>query len=269
MPSRNIQRFIRRAAKQVLSILLWRTRNYELLGKIDPRARNDIIQFTTAIRDNFNGSKAQLMQDIWVLFQTRFRREGYFVEFGATDGRSLSNTWYLEKSFGWKGILAEPNPAWHAELRQNRPSAEIDTRAVYTRSGDKVSFLAGDLQEIGSLEKYAQRDFHAHRRAGTASIEVETISLCDLLKEHAAPEHIDYMSIDTEGGEYEILRAFDFSQHTVGLISVEHNFTPAREKIFSLLTALGYIRKFEEFSQFDDWYALEPPARANRARDAH
>jgi FkbM family methyltransferase len=211
-----------------------------------------------AIRDNFSASKAQLFQDIWVLYQTGFRRNGYFLEFGATDGRHLSNTWLLQKKFGWKGILAEPNPAWHGKLRANRRGAIIDTRAVYFRSGEKLPFLACDIGELGSLEMYSEQDFHSHTRRGAPSIEVETISLTDLLRTHNAPRFIDYMSMDTEGGEFEILQTFDFSQYKVGLISVEHNFTPAREKIFHLLTGLGYERKFLEFSQQDDWYALKP-----------
>ena len=85
---------------------------------------------------------------------------------------------------------------------------------------------------------------------------MSTISLYDMLKKHNAPQFIDYLSIDTEGSEYEILNAFDFSAYRFGCITVEHNFTPMREKIFNLLSQNGYERKFTEFSRFDDWYVL-------------
>ncbi len=70
----------------------------------------------------------------------------------------------------------------------------------------------------------------------------------------AAPAEIDYLSIDTEGSELEILRAFDFDRWNVRLISVEHNHTPLRQPLYDLLTARGYVRKWPELSAFDDWY---------------
>src|SRR3979409_966312 len=58
-------------------------------------------------------SKSQILQDLWVGYELNERRGGFFVEFGATNGVVNSNTWLLEKKYGWKGILAEPNPVWH------------------------------------------------------------------------------------------------------------------------------------------------------------
>src|ERR1017187_1984592 len=51
-------------------------------------------------------SKSQLRQDLMVLSELDFKRGGYFVEFGATNGVTLSNTYLLEKEYGWTGILA-------------------------------------------------------------------------------------------------------------------------------------------------------------------
>jgi hypothetical protein len=76
----------------------------------------------------------------------------------------------------------------------------------------------------------------------------------DLLKQHNAPTHIDFLSIDTEGSELEILSTFDFSQYTFGGICIEHNFTSNRSKIKRLLDSKGYLQVYPELSEYDDWF---------------
>ena len=83
---------------------------------------------------NRDASRSQILQDLWVGYELDERREGFFVEFGATNGLVNSNTWLLEKKYSWRGILAEPNPIWHSALRQNRNSA-VDFRCVSSTSG--------------------------------------------------------------------------------------------------------------------------------------
>lgn len=198
-------------------------------------------------------SKSQLNQDIFVLVNSKFKSDGFFVEFGATDGVTLSNSWLLENDYGWKGILAEPARSWHSELRKNR-SASIDTRCVWSKSGELINFLESDVGELSTISEFAQSDFHNRDETNTVSYDVETVSLMDLLTTHSAPEYIDYLSIDTEGSEFEILSNFDFESYKFGFISVEHNFTSNRESILELLNKSGYVRVYEEFSSFDDWY---------------
>jgi hypothetical protein len=80
------------------------------------------------------------------------------------------------------------------------------------------------------------------------------VSLSDLLRQHSAPGHIEYLSVDTEGSELGILQGCDFSTYQFDIITVEHNFTANREPIAALLRKHGYTRVFSEFSQWDDWY---------------
>jgi FkbM family methyltransferase len=216
--------------------------------------REDLLQFLAFALPRARASKSQIFQDLWALWEADGKRGGYFVEFGAAGGVWLSNSWYLEKEMGWSGILAEPNPVFAKSLARER-RCSISNKAVFSRSGDQVEFLAVRSAELSRIAAVASADHHDHKRvADSETIVVETISLNDLLVEQAAPRVIDFMSVDTEGSEHAILEAFDFDRWDVRTLAVEHNKTPAREAIFKLLTARGYRRKWREISRFDDWY---------------
>lgn len=200
-------------------------------------------------------SVSQLGQDLWVLEQTGHKREGFFVEFGATDGVLLSNSWLLEKEFGWQGICAEPNPEFFKQLQENRDCQTVPD-CVLDKTGETVEFiLAG---EYGGVAEHAKGDDYAQTRTSFADegsvISVETITLDDMLKKYNAPRYIDYMSIDTEGSEYEILRDFPFEDWDIQLFSIEHNHSHFREDLHKLLAGHGYVRTEQ---QWDDWYVKQ------------
>jgi len=199
----------------------------------------------------------QLKQDQWVLHKTKAKTNGYFVEFGACDGITLSNTYLLEKAFGWSGIVAEPNPAYHRSLFNNR-ACHVSTLCVHTHTGQILSFLATATGELGCAEYVVNDDHHAAKRQQHTRINVNTISLFDLLHTYNAPPVIDYLSVDTEGSESDILAAFDFDAYDIKLITVEHNHVDAkRQKIYTVLTQNGYQR-WPQNTSFDDWYVRAP-----------
>jgi FkbM family methyltransferase len=202
-----------------------------------------------------SSSKAQLKQDIFVLSELDCKTGGYFVEFGATNGVDLSNTYLLETKFGWTGILAEPAKVWAEALTKNR-NCHIDYDCVWSKSGEVLEFNEVNAAELSTIDTFSGVDEHAATRTSGTKYPVNTISLLDLLKKYDAPKDIDYLSIDTEGSEFEILNAFDFNAYQFRIITCEHNFTPMREKIYDLLTSKGYTRKFPAISIFDDWYVL-------------
>jgi FkbM family methyltransferase len=211
---------------------------------------------------NLQYSNSQIQQDLlasWVTYKLRtgkfkaLKEPKYFVEFGATNGFQLSNTFFLEKFENWKGLLAEPAKVWHIELLSVR-NCEIDLRCVFSESGETLMFTETSDPELGTLSRYSDWDNHAEERQGGRNYEVETVSLYDLLSEHQSPSYIDYLSIDTEGSEFEILRVFDFERYSFGLISVEHNFTASRHELNQILTGAGYHRVLDEVSGQDDWY---------------
>jgi hypothetical protein len=191
---------------------------------------NGAAQFFAAVIARPKGSQAQASQDLFVQLALQDRRDGYFVEVGVGTGEVLSNTCMLERSYGWRGILAEPNPLFHESIRQNR-SAMLDTRAVYSR-----------------------RD----NRAPHEVIKVATVSLTDLLREHGAPAVIDYISIDTEGSEFEILQGLDFKQFRPLVLTIEHSHDlPKLARIQTLLAGEGYRQVLAPLSQFDAFFLHE------------
>lgn len=221
----------------------------------DDTTRSDIDPASLSEAELERRSTAQLGQDIWVLKARNFKRGGFFVEFGATDGVLLSNTYMLERYFGWDGLLAEPNPGFLKSLNKNRSAISTDA-CIHAITGEKMEFVFADV--YGGLRAYDGRDSHADRRlayAGTSEnvITVTTISLNDYLERYGAPREIDYISIDTEGNELEILESFPFDKWKVHCWTVEHNFTKERDAIKAIMLGNGY-RRIE--ASHDDWYVL-------------
>lgn len=197
-------------------------------------------------------SKSQLGQDLMALHFFGREGKGFFVEFGATDGISGSNSFLLEKSLGWSGILAEPATKWHKDLQRNRQSM-LDFRCVYSESNLKIEF-----QEVGgglsTIKHFSTRDIHAKNRKESIVYQVKSVSLNDLLEDHSAPDYIDFLSIDTEGSEFEILASLNFEKYSFGFICVEHNHTQNRQKIEALLRNQGYKAIYPQLSDFDGWF---------------
>lgn len=198
-------------------------------------------------------SYAQFLQDLWVTYELPGLRGGFFVEFGAANGVKSSNSCYLERELGWRGILAEPARVWREALHAER-GCFIDDRCVWTVSGEQLVFNEASIALHSTIDAFSDSDGLAHTRTDGERYEVETVSLNDLLAHWEAPSRIDYLSLDTEGSELAILQAFDFDRYDIRLISVEHNHTDKRQAIFDLLTAKGFRRKFETLSNVDDWY---------------
>jgi len=201
-----------------------------------------------------NSAKSGFGQDFFVLSQLDFMEQGYFVEFGACAGVLGSNTYLLEKQFGWNGILAEPAKCWHKSLLRSGRAAHIEKSCVWSKSGAMLEFREAKLGAISTIAEFINSDMHGLKRLNGSVYKVPSISLCDLLLKYNAPKVIDYLSIDTEGSEYEILSNFDFDRYKFNVITCEHNYSPAREKIYDLLISKGYKRVWPELSKFDDWY---------------
>jgi FkbM family methyltransferase len=198
-------------------------------------------------------SQSQLGQDLEVLNFYNNKERGFFIEIGASDGIKLSNTYLLETRYNWRGICCEPIPQNFEKLVKNRPGSQCYREAVYNKSGLTLTFdIAHTSDLVSGISDHIDK-FKTEVDSNKTSIQVKTISLLDVLKNANAPSFIEYMSLDTEGSEFEILKNFDFDQYTFGLIDVEHNYIePRRTQIKNLLVSKGYIYKGE--NNWDDMY---------------
>jgi|688.fasta_scaffold416801_2 FkbM family methyltransferase len=210
-----------------------------------------LIELTKYMSKEIPRSKSQLLQDLIISFLYGEKR-GYFCEFGAADGLTLSNTYLLEK-LGWNGVLVEPSKRWHEQLASNR-SCKIGHECVYSESNQEIIFNEVDDGMFSSLVEFSDSDMNSEKRLHGLRYSVSSISLEDLLCKYGAPSHIDFLSIDTEGSEFAILENFNFQSFSFGAIFVEHNFTENRGKINKLLIGNGYVQIFSNLSRWDDWY---------------
>jgi FkbM family methyltransferase len=149
-------------------------------------------------------SYSQLGQDIEVIKFYNNKEGGFFIEIGANNGINLSNTYLLETRYNWKGICCEPIPSHFDELVKNRPNSICYKEAVYNQSGLTLAF---DISNISDVLSGIVDHIDKHKSTvdeNKTTIQVQTLSLLDVLNNANAPSFIEYMSLDTEGSEFEI-----------------------------------------------------------------
>ena len=183
-------------------------------------------------------------QDLFVdNFIFRGRRDGFFVDVGAYDGVTYSNTCFLERELGWRGICFEANPRAHAKLAAARKCTAVNTGVGAEERS--LKFLSLPLEgEMGSgfvdfFPPEQQRDewvAEMCRRGGVLN-EVKILDFNHALQAHAC-ERIDYLSIDTEGADFEVLKALDLARFRVEVVDIENNFFG--DEICVYMDAQGY-----------------------------
>lgn len=210
-----------------------------------PFLTKKIKKFIIFFVKNYKLSKSQIYQDIFVYFFSNLKKNGFFLEIGAADGVNISNTYLLEKKFNWIGIICEPNPIHKLSNLTNR-KAKLDTNIIDCKdSHKKYLYMNDDIfnSSIKNDKKYKKK------------IYLKTLSLNSLLNKYKSPKTIDYISIDTEGNEYSILKSFNFKKYNVKIFTIEHNFNNAkRNSILKIMKKNNYIRILKNLSYMDDWY---------------
>lgn len=189
---------------------------------------------------------SQYQQDQYV-YEHFFKdkRNGVFVDVGAHDGITLSNTYFYEKFMGWTGICIEPIPEVYSRLKTNRNCLCIQGCIFDTREDVPFLKITGWAEMLsGIIENYDPQhikriQWEIDLNGGHSEvIQVTCYNLSQLLLDNHI-QHVDYLSIDTEGGELEILKSIDFTRIDIDIIEVENNYNgPFRE----FLEPLGYTQ---------------------------
>lgn len=160
---------------------------------------------------------------------------GFFVEFGAGDGVKISNTLWLERDHGWKGLLCEPD-ARHQITE--RPNSIVERVAV----GPK-GFIQLGLTDDPYLSGEMRSRFHADERVQAKKfVEVASVPLSDLLRKHKIAK-VDLISIDTEGTEIESWKTLDLAtwKPTVAIMELRTwGLKDRSEELIKVMEAAGY-----------------------------
>src|SRR6056300_1166462 len=119
--------------------------------------KNLLLNFINSIKDK-KDIKSQLYQDMFASFIVGDKFDKTFFEFGATNGIDLSNSYTLERYLNWKGVLSEPSPQWHDELKKNRPYANIISECIWSESNKEINFFESDVGVLSSLENFKEND---------------------------------------------------------------------------------------------------------------
>jgi FkbM family methyltransferase len=170
--------------------------------------------------------------------------KGFFSEVGANDPRQGSQSWHLEQA-GWTGILIEPQPDLADLLRAVR-SAKVFAVACSSpqNAGQKLTLhVAGPMSSL-------DRARMAPGALPEKSIEVPVRTLDDILAEAGAPAPLDFLSIDVEGHELEVLSGFDFARWRPRLFLIEDHVSDLTKHHY--LRGVGYrlVRRTDN----NGWY---------------
>jgi FkbM family methyltransferase len=198
---------------------------------------------------------------------------GYFVELGANDGVTQSNSLYFEKHRGWRGVLVEPAPHKFLQCRKNRgrgTSVFCAACVSFDYSDEFVRIIYSNLMSTPIDLESDIADPLAHaERGGSFLKSQESIfefgavakTLNSLLIEASAPKLVDFLSLDVEGAEIEVLKGIDHREFRFRYILVECRDIP---KLKSYLEQAGY-RFVEKFSEQDYLFAAKESDCAKRS----
>lgn len=184
------------------------------------------------------------------LEETVFKRHtnGVFVDVGAHDGVSINNTLYFEKHNNWTGINIEPIKSVYDKLVLNRPNS-INVNCAVCNSDGQTEFICnkGYTEMISGIkDNFDSRHFQRLQRENdmmgstTEIITVNTKRLETIFDENGVT-HVNYLSIDVEGAEFEVIKSINFDKVFIDVIGFENNYEDVSVPIVKYLEDKNYV----------------------------
>jgi methyltransferase, FkbM family len=181
---------------------------------------------------------------LWKFFKNK--RDGFYIDVGAYDGVGFSNTYFFE-AIGWNGILIEPVPQFYESCLAARPHSRVINAVVSDgkkratefsiAEGDNgvgtLSFAGEDKRQVGRIEKEGGR---------VRTTRLPSCSLNEVLTSHQGT--IDFLSIDVEGKEMDVLRGFDLNKFRPRVVIVEDNSNGVDKQVGDWFSAYDYQERF-------------------------
>jgi FkbM family methyltransferase len=198
------------------------------------------------------------------------RDHGWCAEVGAYDGRTGSATLLFEES-GWDCLLVEPIPECVDQIRRNR-SCVVEHCAASSSEGQVTFYVADGVPQMSTVETDAAHHRWIEDVGGTVrEITVRTAPLDDLLDAAGFPE-LQFLTIDVEGHELEVLRGLTLERFRPRIVIIEDNARSSSSDVKRHMAAHGYLN-FNR-TGVNDWYAhrddaaLVQPAAVRRFQRA-
>ena len=183
---------------------------------------------------------------------------GVFIEAGANDGISQSNTYYLENGRKWTGLLVEAIPELYLKCKAERKRSRVfncglvasnHPKATITMHFANLMSVAEGAMPPGEMQDHLQFGIECQQLAGTYEVEVPAVTLAALI-ERCGIRQIDFLSLDVEGGEAGVLDGLDLRVNRPTFILVEARYF---NEVNELLTSHEYLQ-IEQLSHHDFLY---------------
>ncbi|KAL3924965.1 MAG: hypothetical protein SGILL_000721 [Bacillariaceae sp.] len=186
---------------------------------------------------------SQARQDEVILKLLRNKTNGFFVDLAANDATVLSNTYALERHYGWKGLCIEPNSKYWYNLTHYRTNCQIVGAVVGERRMEQVHFKYADNEHGG----IAGNGFDNGPKHQKWSQRAYTVTLEEVLEMTNPPPVMDYLSLDVEGAEYFVLKDFPFDKYVFRCMTIER----PKDALKLLLEQHGYknILRLSKFGE--------------------